>query len=700
VIGKSRIHVRPVGEAALLLELGLSSSVTTARARALARAVREAGWTGVVDAVPAYRTVLIRWNPLDAAPSEVEDWVRALGRSLPSYAVAAGKVIELAVRYGGEDGPDLARVAAHTGLSPEEVVRRHAGASYTVEFLGFSPGFAYLSGLPPELATPRLAAPRPRVPAGAVGIAGLQTGFYPLVSPGGWQLIGRLDGFSFDPARPETLPYQPGDTIRFIPISVDPGAASDPQPPDGRFGHTVAPADSRQDLSRPTTPQGDERLPAQSRSAVAGGSTPRGLLVVRAGPLSTVQDQGRFELAWLGYATAGALDRHALHLANRLVGNPADAACIELTLDGGEFQAAGDFVVAISGADLDPEVDGQSVCNNRAFWLRDGVRLRFGRRRAGMRAYLAVKGGIATPLVLGSKSTDLIAGIGGVSGRALRAGDLVPVTEPERPAALLVGPAPISSQRPAPDQTADARSPAEPTPEDRMPCSEGPSDGAAVDSEPAVEQRALASPTTNLAGATQQSAMAGFRCDPPKLPATRDIVVRITWGPQADWFSAEARTCFSTSTFAVSPASDRTGLRLSGTPISASVRTDLESEGAVPGVVQVPPDGQPIILLADSRAVGGYAKIATVIGADLSRLAQAAPGMQVRFDPISRDEALVATREAAARVASIPLQPVPELETRCLLEPRHGSATWRCPRNLACAGSRRCNVQRAPTVDA
>ncbi|MDB5076789.1 MAG: Allophanate hydrolase subunit 1, partial [Chloroflexi bacterium] len=212
------LSVLPVGEAACLLELGETSPATTARARTLARAVLAAGWTGVYDAVPAYRTVLIRFDPEATDLSEIEPQIQQLNSMAVADIESEGSIIELPVLYGGELGPDLEDVALHTGLPPDEVVRRHASALYTVEFLGFSPGFPYLSGLPPELSIPRLAAPRSRVPAGAVAIAGHQTGFYPLASPGGWRLIGRIQSFTFDPARPETLPYRPGDRIRFVPI--------------------------------------------------------------------------------------------------------------------------------------------------------------------------------------------------------------------------------------------------------------------------------------------------------------------------------------------------------------------------------------------------------------------------------------------------------------------------------------------------
>src|SRR6185437_3511105 len=155
----------------------------------------------------------------------VDAWVRDALTALEAIPHDGGRVVEIPVCYGNEYGPDLVDVADHVGLSPDEVVRRHAGALYRVEFLGFSPGFPFLSGLPPSLATPRLSTPRTRVPAGSVAIGGPQTGFYPLSSPGGWRLIGRIPDLGFDPARPETLPYGPGDLIRFVAVSPSRPAA-------------------------------------------------------------------------------------------------------------------------------------------------------------------------------------------------------------------------------------------------------------------------------------------------------------------------------------------------------------------------------------------------------------------------------------------------------------------------------------------
>ena len=167
---------------------------------------------GVVNLHPAYESVLIVFDPLAATHESFHDAVEHLPADRP---LPAPRHHEIPVRY---DGPDLASLAALHGLAPERVVELHTAPEYRVAFLGFVPGFAYLEGLPPALHTPRLAAPRKEVPAGSVGIAGAQTGIYPIATPGGWQLIGRTDAALFDPARTPMSLLQPGDRVRFRPI--------------------------------------------------------------------------------------------------------------------------------------------------------------------------------------------------------------------------------------------------------------------------------------------------------------------------------------------------------------------------------------------------------------------------------------------------------------------------------------------------
>lgn len=223
--------VRPLGDAAVLVELGTTVDLAISRrVHALAARVArstggEAGW-GMP--VPGACSVLVPVDPLDpgvgAATARLSELVRGLleGPASDPEAAADTPVIEIRTRYGGPDGPDLEMVSEMTGLSPAEVVDRHVNGSYVALFLGFAPGFAYLGPLPTELSVARRPVPRTHVPAGSVGIAGSQTAVYPIDSPGGWWIIGRTEAVLWEPSRDPPALLRPGDRVRFVP-EVGPG---------------------------------------------------------------------------------------------------------------------------------------------------------------------------------------------------------------------------------------------------------------------------------------------------------------------------------------------------------------------------------------------------------------------------------------------------------------------------------------------
>lgn len=215
-----------LGDAALLLELdGGVDAAMNARVHALAGLLAQQGLSWVRDIVPAYAglAVFVDATAFDDADDPLRAAEQAL-RSLLSREASAqrpvsARIVEIPVRYGGDEGPDLVRVAQHAGLPPAEVVQRHVANDYTVAMLGFAPGFPYLLGLDPQLATPRLATPRMRVPAGSVAIGGGQTGLYPRTSPGGWNLIGRTGLVLFDARREPPALLAPGDHVRFVAVA-------------------------------------------------------------------------------------------------------------------------------------------------------------------------------------------------------------------------------------------------------------------------------------------------------------------------------------------------------------------------------------------------------------------------------------------------------------------------------------------------
>lgn len=208
------VHCHLLGERAVVLSSPPPATLACQRRIWwLADALRTHG--GFIDIVPAMNNLTVVLDPARHEPAAVQDLLMTLWQQAGS-ATPPQRRLEIPVRYGGEHGPDLAVVAAHCGLSQQEVIARHSAARYTVFFLGFQPGFAYLGGLPPALATPRRAEPRLTVPAGSVGIGGRQTGIYPASSPGGWQLIGHTELPLFDPQREPPSLLLPGDRVRFV----------------------------------------------------------------------------------------------------------------------------------------------------------------------------------------------------------------------------------------------------------------------------------------------------------------------------------------------------------------------------------------------------------------------------------------------------------------------------------------------------
>lgn len=492
----------------------------------LTAAINAAGLPGVRDVVPGARTVLVIIEP----GSIPLDELAAAVVSLPVIEPEAGEtgLVEIPVIY---DGPDLADVADLARMSVDEVIARHSGGLYTVGWLGFAPGFGYLTGLDQRLSgVPRLDTPRVAVPAGSVAIAAGLAAVYPSVSPGGWRLLGRTAVRTWDVDREPAALFSPGTKVRFV-ASIGEGLISPGRP---------------------------QAFPEVAPAKV----TERRLEVVRPGPFATVQDLGRPGLAAVGVPPSGAADSSSLIRANRLVGNPDEAAGIELTLGRASFRCHGGLRLAVTGAPAEvvlaagTDQPPLAIEFGTSFEAPEGGLISIGAPTVGLRTYVAVSGGLATPVVLGSRSVDVLSGLG---GEALRTGDVLEVGSAQGPASAGSAPAPSISAR----------------------------------------------------GTTAS--------------------LRVIAGPRLDWFGAGALDTLCGSTYAVSPASNRTGLRLSGPPLSRLTGRELPSEGMVTGSIEVPPDGQPILLLADHPTVGGYPVIAVVASTDLAIAAQLRPGDKIGF---------------------------------------------------------------------
>ncbi|WP_068776398.1 biotin-dependent carboxyltransferase family protein [Paenibacillus sp. FJAT-26967] len=325
------------------------------------------------------------------------------------------------------------------------------------------------------------------------------------------------------------------------------------------------------------------------------------LLVNQAGLYTTVQDQGRIGLRRYGMVQSGAMDRRSARIANMLVGNPSDAALLEWTLRGPKLTVGRDMLMAFCGAQSVIKADGHPVKGWQAVYIPAGTVLDLGNASEGCRGYLAAAGGIDVPEVLGSRSTYVRAALGGLEGRPLAAGDRLPIGEPGLAANRLL----------------------------RLLARDGSGERTAMPASPAVK-------------AAQWSVSHTLR------PASaKAAVLRMVRGHEADQFvpGPHGLAGLLGSVYRVLPQSDRMGCRLLGTELQLAERTQMVSESVVPGTIQVPPDGQPIVLGADSQTTGGYPRIGHVISADLPILAQLPPGASVRFSEVTLEEAHAAIRD-------------------------------------------------------
>lgn len=213
------VLIRPLGDAALVVSFGQAiDPAINDRVHLLHRSLSEAPIAGVVETVPAYCSLVVHYRPDILRWAPICEALRQRLRNMEQVSAPPGDVVEIPVLYGGEEGPDLQFVARHAGLTEEDVVRIHSQSTYRIYMLGFAPGFPYLGGMDGRIAAPRLETPRVRIPAGSVGIAGEQTGIYPLASPGGWRLIGRTPRRLYDPNRSRPILLRAGCSLRFRPV--------------------------------------------------------------------------------------------------------------------------------------------------------------------------------------------------------------------------------------------------------------------------------------------------------------------------------------------------------------------------------------------------------------------------------------------------------------------------------------------------
>lgn len=552
---RSAPQIMAAGDAALLVQLdGRPGPAATRRATALVAALDASPPPGLLDIVPAYTSVLVRFNPHIIEPPGMRAILQSLLTDIGSIPSPHGRLVRVPVCYGNDDGPDLQDVAEYLGLTTQELIQRHTSATYRVAFLGFLAGFPYLTGLPSKLTVPRLTTPRTRVPAGSIAIADRQAGIYPVDSPGGWRILGRTSIPLFDPAHNPPSLLRPGDRVRFYP------------------------ATSRERVFTAT--------PGEVHKTHPHGVP--WLRVIDPGMQMTVQDHGRTGFARYGVSPSGAADPDALIVGNTLLSNSPEAAAVEITNGGAQFEALAPSIVAVTGAPCIVRLNQRRIFTDATFALATGDMLELSAVSAGMRTYLCVGGGIAVPQVMGSRATDLRARLGGVDGRSLRQSD-------------------------------------------------------------ALMRRPL---SANVAGRVLPHALLR------RFPISGKWTLRVLPGPHAS-SASDTLGALLDATFTVDPHSDRVGVRLRRLDGRCLEGAQVVSEGLPRGAVQVPPDGEPVLLLADAQTTGGYRVPAVVISDDLWQIGQLRHGDLVTFRLVSPGDALEALRRRANEIAELARQPSP-----------------------------------------
>ncbi len=551
----------PVGEVRNLGDRALLVGVSDPPAGRHLAAHLDGAWpAGAVEMVVGFGTVMLSLvDPqldLDLVRNVVDDTVRssALTQEIARTKDDTDRIDRAGMSSPGReftvpcafDGPDLDHVAARVGCPADDVVGLLTRQPLRVAVMGFSPGFAYLDGLPGALRdVPRRESPRPAVAAGSVALANGHAAIYPLPSPGGWQLVGRTGFPLFSLLDPPYATLAPGDIVQLTAAGA--GDALEPEP-----------------LSLgPWSP------PRASR---------RVLLVEAPGWRAALQDGGRRGVAAIGVPAAGPADPVSHALANRLVGNVDAAGALEVTAGGTRLRAIGECHVAVVGDRIDVRVDANAVQSGQVVPIAGRQVIQIGVFSHCMRCYLAVAGGLLGPGPFASCATDELSGIG--------PGPL------ERGQELHAGPwSPPLGDHLAPGSW-------------------------------------------------------------PRDTEDTSVTVRVVPGPHPECFRPDALERLARSRFVVGDDSNRVGLRLrveDGRSTSMRVdRAELDSQGVVTGAVQMPPGGDPVVLLPDHATLGGYPVVAVVVTADLGLLGQCRPGSMVRFVPVSNEDA-VAARSAARR---------------------------------------------------
>ncbi len=588
-ISNSECQIFSCGDAALTISFSDDISLRAfERVQSVSRLVSGQQYDWVAELVSAFATLTVivnlpslakhTPNPLEYVRSEL----LTLLRSSPPHSYSSeSRTITLPVCFDAEFALDLEEIAIAKNMSKEAVCAMYCSAEYRVAMIGFTPGFPYLLGLPEELAMPRKPSPRTRVEAGSVGIAGVQTGIYPFASPGGWNIIGRTPERLFMPDESPPTLFRVGDNVRFEAISKV---------------EYKALLSSRSD-SPPTEDRGSGQ-PERQKRELCSPNGKNEIEIIQSGFQTTIQDIGRTQFRQYGVPQSGFADRLSGEIANMLVGNARNEAVFEVLFGKSAFRFNADAVIAICGAEarVIAEYQGASVRvpMNCAVALRAGTQVRLEGAHNGVWSYVAVRGGLDVPLVLGSRSTYARAGLGGFEGRCLQNGDVIEY-------------------------------------------------GVSV----AARKRTFAfeqlfSKHSLLPAKALHHSLSFSSTKLNTLIPTSPKRLRVIRGAEWGTLDSASKEALFGKPFRVLRESDKMGLRLQtiGTQgLKRGSENQLVSRAVLSGTIQLPPDGRPILLLADCQTTGGYPVIVHVCSADVPFAAQIRAGEEVVFEEISVERA-------------------------------------------------------------
>ena len=562
-----KVRICAAGDKAVSVVFGsVINKEINGRVRALKNALLSLKVDGITEMVITYAALVVHFEPALIRRKDLIAKIEAVlpgilaaeieagqAKENPAHGGEAGQVKEIPVLYGGEAGPDLSDCAAKEGKTEEEIIRIHTSHEHYIYMLGFSPGHPYSARDEEPFSFGRRETPRVRIPERSVVVQRNLTNITPFSQPCGWQVIGSTPLDITDYRRNKPFLFEAGDRLKFKAID-------------------------RAEYDRIREKEEKRRQAEKENAEAIFGDSPADLEILSPGLMTTVQDDGRYGYQTYGVSPAGPMDARAFHLADLLAGNAQNTAALELCVTGPEIRVNKNTTVALCGADFGMQIDGVPVPSYAGVPAQKGQVISFTPAKRGRYGYLAFRGGIYVPEVMGSRATLMKNQLGGVSGRKLAAGDRLKLGF-----GLLAG-------------------------------------GA-------------------------------LRSLPPEVPAAKEetVTLRVVKGPQDDMFTKESLRYFFNHGAVVTDACDRQGARLQARPLEFTGAKDIVSDGISFGAIQVPGDGQPILLLSDRQTTGGYAKLGTVITADLGKAGQLQPGQQVRFVEVSPETAeLIYLREYEA----------------------------------------------------